>query len=79
MGSNKLVEFVGTGRAWHAPFLGLDYTGLGEVMLQMLDTAQCHDALAFGSATTERFVRFVRRVYVRVESGLSARFLRCNR
>lgn len=49
--------------------------GLREVMLQMLDAPQRHDTLPLRCAPAERLLGLVRRVHVRVESGLSAGFL----
>ena len=48
---------------------------LREVMLEVLDAPQSHHALPLRRTPAERLLRFVRRVHVRVESGLSARFL----
>ena len=54
--------------------LGRD-PGLGKIVLQVFDAPQGHNALPLRRAAAERLLRFVRRVHVRVESGLSARFL----
>ena len=50
---------------------------LGEVMLEVLNAAEGHDALALCRAPAERLLQPIGRVHVWVERGLSAAFLCC--
>lgn len=50
---------------------------LGEIMLEVLNAAEGHDALALCRAPAERLLQPIGRVHVWVERGLSAAFLCC--
>jgi hypothetical protein len=57
---------------WDVLFLRLD-ARLGEVVLEMFNTPEGHDALPLRGTAAEWFRRLVRRVHVRVERELAAR------
>ena len=52
---------------------------LSEVVLQVFDAAQGHDALPLGRAAAEWFLRLVRAVHVGVKGDLSPTFLTAGR
>ena len=60
------------GQAQDVLFLRRD-ARLREIVLQVLDASQCHDAFALRGTAAEWFRGLVRRVHVRVERELAAR------
>ena len=52
------------------------YPSLREIVLQMLDAAQSHDALSLRRTPTKRFLGLICRVHVWVKCSLSSSLLR---